>query len=210
MWSAYSSFKKSKCVSFMWVRLIFDQVLYVVIFLLFPLFTDHKGNHELYVLCVCGVHQSVLIQSVRQWIVWPFSLSLPLLFPSTLSFSSRVCACSSQCVRRCCGSSRESCFVATAFRWGAGGRRRCSGRDLYLWRNVGREPLPSASATANCVGAPDCLSLSPTDWRRKLPWWRGGAATSGFAPSADASRDWGCVPQGPLGPSHLPHTVRRA
>ncbi len=164
----------------------------------------------MYVLCVCDVHQSVLIKSVSQWVVWPLSLSLPLLSPSPLPFSPCVCACSSQCARRCCGSSRGSSCVATACRWGAGGRLRWCGRGPCPWRSAGRELPPSASATASCAGAPDCLNPSPTDWHRRLPWWRGGAATSAFAPSAGASRDWGCVLRGPPGPSLLPRTVRRA
>lgn len=164
----------------------------------------------MYVLRVCDVRQSVLIKSVSQWVFWPLSLSLPLLSPSSPSFSSRVCSCSSQCARRCCGSSRGSSCAVTACRWGAGGRLQWCGRGPYRWRSVGLELRPSASATASCVGAPDCLNPSPTDWHRRLPWLRGGAATSAFAPSADASRDWGCVLRGPLGPSLLPHTVRRA
>lgn len=155
---------------------------------------------------------SVCPEPVSQSVSCVASLFLsPLLSPSpTCSFSSRVCARSSRRARRCCASSRGSSCATTACMRGAGGRPRRCGRVLCPWRSVGREPPPSASATASCVVAPDSQSPSPTDWPRRRPWWRGDAAIFAFVPSAGASRDWGCVRQRPRGLSLLPHTVTRA
>lgn len=176
----------------------------ICVLLLVPLFSAP------YYVLVCDVHQSILIKSVSQWVVWPLFLSLPLLSPSPLSFSSCVCACSSQCVRRCCGSSRGSSCVVTACRWGADGQRQWCGHGRYPWRSVGHGLPRSASATASCAGARDYQNPCLTDWPRRQPWLQGGAATYAFAPSADASRDLGCVLQEPLGLSLHPHTVTRA
>lgn len=121
-----------------------------------------------------------------------------------------VCACSSRRARRCCASSRGSSCATTACRRGAGGQPRRCGRDLCPWRSIGREPPPSASATASCAAAPDSQSPSPTDWPRRRPWWRGDAAIFAFVPSAGAFRDWGCVRRRPRVLSRLPHTVTRA
>lgn len=159
-------------------------------------------------MCMFDVHQSVLIQSVSQWVVWPLSLSLPLLSPLP-SLSPCVCACSSQCVRRCCGSSRGSSFVETACRWGVDGQPRWCGHGLCPWRSAGRELLPSVSVTGSCVEALDCRSLSHTDLRRRPRWLQEVAATSAFVLSAGASRDSGCVLEQPQGPSLLPRTVRK-
>lgn len=59
-------------------------------------FTSDKDNHKMYLLCVCDVHQSVLIKSVSQWVVWHLSLS-PSLTPSApcLFF---LCVCLQQSV----------------------------------------------------------------------------------------------------------------
>lgn len=147
-------------------------------------------------------------QSVSGLASLPVSLSYPLC---TLSFSSCVCARSSQCVTKCYGSSRASFCAATASRWGAGGRRRCCGQSLCPWKNAARGLRPSASATGKSAVVPDCPSTSLTDSHRRPPWLLGVAPIFGFVPSAVASRDWECVLQpGLRGSCRLPRTVRKA
>lgn len=193
------------CVIFLKVRLKLH--LYYSIFFLFYCWMSSLLQKSLWCShCYIpwNVHLKYVIQ-VSQWVLWPLFLS-----PSPLLFSPCVCACSSQCVRRCCGSSRASSCVETACRWGVDGQLRCSDRGPCPWRSAGRERPPSASATANCAGAPGSLNLSPTDWHRRPLWLQEDAVTSAFAPNADVSRDWGCVLPGPQEPFHLLRTVMRA
>lgn len=114
---------------------------------------------------------------------------------------------SCQCVRRCCGSCKASCCVRTA--------SSCVGdvvmvpalcvRILSPRRTDVLGPQGPVSATAGCAQAQDWQSHSPTNWPRRQPLWHVVAATSVYAPSADASRGCECTHQGP--PGHHPPTV---
>lgn len=154
-------------------------------------------------VCVCEVHQFAVM---TQWVVWPLAPLIPL----SLSFSSFVCVYSSRCVRRCCGSSKGLCCVGTVYKWGVGGQRLSCDRGPWPWRSGERVPLLSALAMVNFVGARDCRSPCPTDWHKRQRWLPEAVVTSAYAPSADASRDSGCVQGVQPGPPRLLHTVRRA
>lgn len=152
-------------------------------------------------LWLCCLPPPVCSVSVR-----PPGLSLSFSLSSSPSVSVFV-PHSCPCARRCYESCRASCCVRTACRYGAGAEPVFCDRSLCPWTTGGRGPRQRASATASCAQAPACPNPSPTDWRRRPPWWREGAVTFASARSAGVSRALECAPL-----AHLelhPPTARR-
>ncbi len=83
----------------------------------------------------------------------------------------------------------------------------CCDHSLCPWTSDGRGRRRWASATASCAWAPASLNPSPTDWRRRQPWWHEGAVTFASARSAGASRAFECAR--PALQEHRPATARR-
>lgn len=148
-------------------------------------------------LWLCCLPPPVCSVSVR-----PPGLSLSFS-PSVSVFVPHSCPCA----RRCYESCRASCCVRTVCSYGAGAEPAFCDRSLCPWTSGGRGRRRRASATASCAQAPACPNPSPTDWRRRPPWWREGAVTFASARSAGASRAFECALPAPQ--ELRPPTVRR-